>query len=754
MRALSILILAALLSAPALAQTLVVYPFGGGESGLGALLADRVASAFEAQVDDAFGPAVAPGLVPPVPFDGGYLNPTAFLGEEGVASLHGAEVARSALGADVLLSGRMGEGEGLVLEAFAVRADGRTRARTFRGASDAPGELARRVALWLAPLVAAGPPSRSEPIDLRAGDDALGRALLLVGGGFIEEAATLLERAAEADDLSARAARLQENVRAVRAGEPAPDPALGAVLSLSRVDEDASAAREAFRRFRDASALPAAHAWLLALAKNEGDLEAARGFAEDAAAAYPYGRLARAALALDEQEAEARERLADLVEARDAASLLIASAWAERREAPDLERRALETLGRVTPTFVYPFERLSFLAFDRGDGLAAAEALAVAVNLEPESDLYWTNLGWAWYLLGFWERSERASERALELAPSQAIAGYNLGLVRARQGRLDEAMGPYEDALAVDPDVDDEAVLDVQNAVDELPEEPALRYALGRLLEAEGRRGEAADAYRAFLELGGAGEPFDSRAADRAEVLSAPPPPLDIAGQLDVRLGRDGPQLAPWHPGDPIVPSFEVVTPGDALPRRIDVAVTLEDAEGEVRARGESRVDVPPNAIGYVIDSVAVELPEDLEAAPYRLRARVSAPDQETAASREIRVEGEPEPLRRLVGRNVRLDALESGRALFRPEEVSRADAVVARLVQELHASANAADEALPGVEQGRFAGLSGGALFEQSDARDVRAFLAYLAAQDVSDTRLTFVDAYAQWALEGAPTE
>jgi len=73
-------------------------------------------------------------------------------------------------------------------------------------------------------------------------------------------------------------------------------------------------------------------------------------------------------------------------------------------------------------------------------------------------------------------------------------------------------------------------------------------------------------------------------------------------------------------------------------------------------------------------------------------------------------------------------------------------------MIAELRAAREAAEANLPVTETGRFAGLSGGVVFDQSDETDVRDFLAYLAADGVEDLRIAFVDAYAQWVVDGAP--
>lgn len=754
MRSLRILLAAlALTAGGAFAQTVLVHPFAGEASLLGTVVADRVAQALEPHADLVVGPAAAPGLVPPVPYADGFVGPLALLEEGGAARLHGAMLLRSGTGVDLAVSGRVAtDRDGLRLDLVAAGRDGTLRT-TLRAAEDRPAELARRAALLLGGRLGLPTPDAPAPIDMAGADDALGRALTLLAGGLADEAETLFAQADEAGTLTPRLEELQAVVADVRAGRPSPGrPALAALLALSVLQDDARTL--AYLEGLAGAGLPAADAWIGAIAADGGDLARADDAYADAADAYPYGRAAAAAHDRAQGRAGTRDALVELVDSGDPGALSVAVLLADLGSDVQLERRALEVLTRAAPTFAWSFERLSYLAFDEGDALAAAQALAVAVELVPDSDLYWTNLGWAWYLLGFWDRSEEASERALELDGGATIAAYNLGLVRARFGRLDEAMPPYDRALAADPEVDDEALGDVERALEARPDEPALHYVLGRLYEAEGRREEAAASYARYLELGGWGAPYDDAAASRVEALTAPPPPLQIGqDRLDLLLGDDLAPL-PLHPGDPVGLRFELVTPGEALPTRVTVRAEVTPVGGdEPVARTELPVEIPPDAIGYVVEEVGVELPIDLTAAEVRIRIEaVGTGDQRVGAARTVEVAGDPRPLRRLVGRDVVLTSLASGRGLFGAGDVGREDAVVADLVQELRSAAEAAEETLPVVEEGRFAGLSGGTLFETSDAEDVRDFLAFLAADGVSEARLVFVDAYAQWALEGAP--
>src|SRR5690606_5494856 len=256
------------------------------------------------------------------------------------------------------------------------------------------------------------------------------------------------------------------------------------------------------------------------------------------------------------------DELADLEElvadpaAAGSAALLGASVVAEVAEDDDLQEAALRALSRTSPFLTYPLEFLSYLYFDRDDALAAAEVLAVAVELDPESSLYWTNLGWSYYLLGSYELSEEASARALELDGSQSVAAYNLGLVRVTGGRLEAGLDAYQRALRLDPTVNDEAVEDLENATALFPGVPAIDYALGLLYEAEGRRSDARTAFRRYLRLADDAEPSNlvERAEERLAALLAPLPALETIGERTLNLGQRGPVPSPFHPRAPAFP--------------------------------------------------------------------------------------------------------------------------------------------------------------------------------------------------------
>jgi len=750
MRRALVLVILALLSS-AVAADVVVHPFRSQDPVVGVALAERIASALGDV--DVLGPEVAPTLVAPIVVPGGYLNPLSFL-RAGPFDRSAVAILAGAVGVRVAVSGVVAfEDAGVRLDLVAS-VDGAIRSATLRAVGVDLDALVRQatpvVAFW-----AGARPLAPRPLDLRGGDEVAARARTLIGAGFVAEAMGLLD---ELVDPAPEDARLRDDLRHALQGTGGGDPALAAMVSLASADPALPAA--AFARWRAAGGPPVAEVWAGAWARSVGDDAGAdRAFAA-AAAAYPFGRAARAADLAASGDPAAADALAGLLEFDEPAALLAAALVAGASSDPVTEDAALTALGRAAPFFTYPFERRSFLAFDRDDALTAASVLAVAVDLDAESDLYWTNLGWAWYLLGRLERSESASLRALELDPAQVVARYNLGLVRVVTGRLDPALADYREALRFDPDVDAEAVADLVAAEERYPDAVGVAFALGFLLESSGDRAGAAAAYERYLaRVAGApgsagGDTSRAREADvRVAALRAPLPPIEIGGPLTLTLGRRGDDLREVHPGDPLTVAFEVTTPGDALPRRLELAVELRDAAGAVVVGDEGVVDVPTGAIGYVIDVLAIELPTGLSAGAYTLAVRATGDGVEARASRPVAVVGEAERVRRLVGRGLVFTALDTGQALFAARDVAGgAEALWARLLAELRSAAALAEEALPVASAGRFAGLGGAEVFLQSDEGDIRDFVDHLLASGARYTTFAFVDAYAQWVLDGTP--
>lgn len=773
----------------AAAITAVIHPFESQDVLLGVAVADEVANSLGDRAT-VLGPDVAAGAIPPLIAEGGFISLSRVVGAEQFRGEAGADLLRSGTGADLAVTGSIElRDDGYTLQ-LAVAHPAGLRTAVLNAPTDNPGRLATLAGALIDKVIdgelpgapaADGRPYQAPP--LTGGfEDAYGgyvRAVALVGAGLLDDALLELTAMEGAAGAPARAGELRQDIETVVQGATADDEEQTdlaperqirrALLAVSAGQVDAVTAAELFAAMKESTGLPLADAWRGALFASVNDRAGAEAALAEAAAGFPYGQVINVSFLSSRGSTSDLVGLEELVaepQRAGSAALLGISVVAEVEEDTALQEAALLALSRSSPFLTYPLEFLSYRYFDDNDALAAAEVLTVATELAPESSLYWTNLGWARYLLGAYELSEEASIRALELDGSQSVAAYNLGLVRAGHGRLEEAMEAYQVALRLDPTVNDEAVEDLENARGLFPGVAAVDYALGVLYEAEGRRSDARSAFRRYLRLAPDDAPaqFTERAGERLAALEAPLPPLEVTDGLALSLGQRGPSATDFHPGDPLYPTFELTTPGDQLPTNVTVTAELwpaaatpgseaDEEQAEPLASASSEIEIPGGAVGYVVDVVELELPSDLAPGDYQMTVVADGgEDQRVELNAEFTVEGTPQVLRRLIGRGLVMTSFVSGSVLYDATDLADPEVLTGVLLGELAASASAAQEALPVVTQGRFEGLAGGELFSGSSAEDVNDFLDYVLDSGSRNARFVFVDAYAQWALDGAP--
>lgn len=759
--------------------SLLVYPFDSQDVLLGMALADEVATSLQ-QHAIVIGPDVAPGAIPPVVVEGGFISIGRALGAPLFLTPAGADLLRTGTGVDVAATGSVELRDSGALLKLSVAYEGGSRNVELRADLAKPERLAALAAALLrgilddvagtrgaTAVVLPAPPSLVGDFSNTAYGGYV-RAVALIAAGLTNDAVVELNAVVTAPDAPERAAALLADldsaVTGSSGGGTSPSSVVRrALLSVGTSGANPDAASLAFEAMSEATGMQLADVWRGALAASVNDRVGAGAALDRGADGFAYGKAVRASFLYSRGADEYLADIDDLLAAGPAAgsaALLGASLVAEVAGDVDRQRAALLALSRAAPFMAYPLDRLSHLYFDAGDGRAAAEALAVAVELEPESDLYWTNLGWAYYLVGALEESEAASKRALMLDGTQEVAAYNLGLVQAVTSRLEEALVSYRQALRADPAVNQEAIEDLESARGLYPGQSAVDYSLAYLYEADGSRSAARKAYERYVRLAAGDEAaatYVDLARERLVALSAPLPPLVIEGGLRLTLGSRGTAAEPYHAGDPLYPSFELSTPGDELPSDVAVTIALLPADPDADAalvEVESTVAIPAGAVGFVVDSVELALPLDLAAGEYSVAVEVTGDEgQAVAASTLLVVDGAPDLLRRLVGRSLVMTGFESGRPLYSAADLG-AHGLMATLLEELHSTADLAEQALPTVVDGRFAGSTGGQVFRDSSEQDIADFLDYVLASEARDSSFSFVDAYAQWALDGAPSE
>ncbi len=768
MRLIRLLILAVLFPI-GFAETLAIYPFSSQETLLGIAVADRTAQALQEQFE-VLGPEITPTLPAPILASEGYYPVLSIMTESfPIDTSEGAGVLREVLGSDYAITGSISFEDQVVANVYLSSSEG---IQTLRVTSqeDDPTLLAKKIAFVIAARLGIERPEVAG-VDLSGPYGDYINAVSLLTATDLEGALSILEEAQDGVEEEPRLQTLYDAVRAALVGDTYSQPDLMAALSLNLSGELFSPENSLtyFEPLAQQSDLPVFKTWV-AILQASADPENAAESMDTVANAYPYGKAVKASYLSVNNLEGADAALAELLAQNTLSSLYSASLIASEKEDATTEKKALEQMTHVAPSSPLAFETLSFIYFDEDQPQKALEVLTVAARLNPENTTTWTNLGWANYLVGNLAQSEADSMHSVELQeqaggrrPGDYIPWYNLGLARTVMGRLEEAMDAYEVAVELDasdadersqqdPGLDDASIDDLVNALELYPSQPSVHYALANLFEIEGKRDEARAQFEAYIAAG-QDLPLQDRAADRLEVLNAPLPALEISPGAEVGLGEDFIDASPYHPGDRLVPSFELYTAGTELPSRVMVKATLKSLEGTVLAEQESELSIPRGAIGFLVSSLSIDLPSDLVEGEYTLELSASATEDRIAtAELEIMVEGSEEVFRQLIARNIYLLNIEESNLYGADDFIRGDDELISLLLAELEGSAELAEEALPTIEDGRFSGKSGGQLFSESTDLDIRDFLTYLLTSGTSDASFGFADAYAQWALEGGP--
>lgn len=274
-------------------------------------------------------------------------------------------------------------------------------------------------------------------------------------------------------------------------------------------------AEGAFAAYRRAEA-----AFRLALERSPGHFGALTGLAAALSARHAFAE----ALAIAEEAIQADPQSADAYAAAGDAAL----------EAGQLEKAdALYARVAELATGYHAETRRANLAAARGDSAAAYAALdraaADATTRGMAADLVaWAHLragGIAWDH-GDWPRAERSYLAAQALTPTSYLVVEHLAELRAAQGRDDEALALYREALA-------------------LSDQPEFRQAVGAIHARGGRTADAAQAYAqaraGFEAASGAGDPGAYRplALFLVDVAKAPADAVRWA-RADAAIRQDG----------------------------------------------------------------------------------------------------------------------------------------------------------------------------------------------------------------------
>jgi protein O-mannosyl-transferase len=156
----------------------------------------------------------------------------------------------------------------------------------------------------------------------------------------------------------------------------------------------------------------------------------------------------------------------------------------------------------------------------------------------------------AWKQTTYWKNSETLWTHTLACTKNNTVASSNLGAGLLRQGRADEALDFYQQALQSDPDNSEshnnlglallqtgkmaEAIPHFQRALEINPDNASARVNLGSALRRQGRLDEAVLQYRKALQI----NPDDVEALNNLAWL------LATSSQALLRNGEEALQLA------------------------------------------------------------------------------------------------------------------------------------------------------------------------------------------------------------------
>jgi tetratricopeptide (TPR) repeat protein len=187
-----------------------------------------------------------------------------------------------------------------------------------------------------------------------------------------------------------------------------------------------------------------------------------------------------------------------------------------------------------------------------------------ALELAPnDMEAYW-NIGYAFVRYGRVDEAIALYQKALHIRPDSAIACYNLGNALLQKGRVDEAILEYQKAVEIQPAFAlahdnlgaalqqmgrlDEAIPQYQKAAQLKPDFASTRVNLANALAQEGRDNEAIPQYQKALQLNPADPAIQNKLA---WLLATCPQPslrnggkaLEVARQANLLTGGENPVI-------------------------------------------------------------------------------------------------------------------------------------------------------------------------------------------------------------------
>ena len=129
----------------------------------------------------------------------------------------------------------------------------------------------------------------------------------------------------------------------------------------------------------------------------------------------------------------------------------IRSAWVYHKlDMPDKAIGEFRRAIALNPKYYRPYGYFGVFYFERGNCSAAIEQFQIAIQSAPGLDWAWSNLAACYERLGRYPEAEQALSNALKLRTNPGALN-NLGLLLESQGKDEEAVSYYQQAIALKP---------------------------------------------------------------------------------------------------------------------------------------------------------------------------------------------------------------------------------------------------------------------------------------------------------------
>ena len=165
---------------------------------------------------------------------------------------------------------------------------------------------------------------------------------------------------------------------------------------------------------------------------------------------------------------------------QDALNLIIQHSQAGRQ---DKAENIFEQLLKVLPSDADDLHSLGGVAYQLGKYEIAIDLLNKAIQNDSTRDYLYCNLGSLLKSQGRLDEAVASYRNALAINPNYAEAHNNLGIALKAQGKLDEAIASYQRAIAINPDYAE------------------AHFNLGNALSDKGKSAEAATSYKGAIAI-------------------------------------------------------------------------------------------------------------------------------------------------------------------------------------------------------------------------------------------------------------